>query len=124
MTHQEFVCWQIDFRKVSGLRVDEAAFTDGWWNQLQNYDLRDAMAALKTLPADDRVVPTPPRDRLPIVLEHVREARARRQPKFSDPTKGKPVPEKSMAWDQWLLDHNVITRAEFNRRRRERERVS
>jgi hypothetical protein len=67
----EFRTWQLAFQKAMGLDFHEAAFVDGWFRSLSTFDVGDAIAALRTLPADQRLAKTLPRDRLGIVKEHV-----------------------------------------------------
>lgn len=125
MNRSEFNQWQTKAIKAMGLRIDEAGFIDAWEKTLSSIDFRDAMEALRTIPADRRVVKTPPRDRLPLIVEHATEACFHRDKKHRQPVATQPDSKQQPAaksWNEAMLRLGAIDRKEFDQRERERNR--
>lgn len=118
MTQREFDEWCAAFIKASGLRVDESGFTDSWFPSLQGLDFRIALAAVSRLPSDPRVIKTPPRDRLPILLDLAADIQAEADRKNRAPVVWGDRPRPGELWDRRLLAMGVIDQDEYDRRRK------
>lgn len=116
MTSQEYPTFQTAFQKASGLHPSESEFLDAWFPSLQGTTLSDALAGVARLPADPRVVKTPPRDRLPILLDLIADIKAERDRATQKPIKWPDRPGPGEAWDRRMLQLGAIDQAEFDRR--------
>lgn len=121
MNQSEFRQWQAAFIKQAGIPVDDAVFTDAWESHFHACTLADGIEAVKRTVADPRVVRTPPRDRLPIILDHVAEIHSERERKTRKPISWGMRPAPSEAWDRRMLAIGAIGQEEFEARQKKRK---
>lgn len=111
-------------KKYVTMRVGAAMdieFVIAWRPKLDHVAIDDLLGAVEDLAADPEA--KFPLNDLPLLLSHIEERQYKRRPRFKDPINGLPkLPPPSTAWNKTMLESGVITKSEFNRRERERER--
>jgi hypothetical protein len=97
-------------------------FLLAWRPRLDQFEAADLTAAVDDVAADPRA--GFPLNDLPLLIEYASTRAASRRPGWKDPFAEEKTPELTTDWNRRMVENGVITKKEFDRRERAKERIS
>ncbi len=121
MTEPQFFEWMAAYKRRFLGPSEHDVFIFEWKPDVLKLELADALEAIGDIGRDPRPEANFPRQHLRLLLEYADQRQTEREranlKPFVWPETNPPPCE---AWDQTLLNRGIITKAEFNKRRKER----
>lgn len=125
MTQDEWTVWvkrYID--ALVGPKHDRDFIDEDFKAKVMARDFSDMVGSISDFRANPNLPDEArwPRNHLALLLEYADIRAAARKPKWSDPLKGQPAPQTCSPWNKWMLERGIISKSEFAKRERPKDR--